>query len=234
MLNVDIKKAFDTVSWKFLSYMLKGLGFPIAMINWIMACITSPKYSISLNGSLHGYFKGDRGLRQGDPLSPYLVILCMEYLSRSLNLLKHDKSFKYHPKCAKVKIAHLIFADDLFLFSRGVDENVKASIHNLLGFSSGIMPDKYLGVPLVSKRLAYMDCNPLFTRIIGQFKSWLKNRNLSYAGRMQVIKSVILGIQTFWTSNYILPISALKKIDEICRMFLWGKNDQTFKAPLVS
>ncbi|XP_020270958.1 uncharacterized protein LOC109846146 [Asparagus officinalis] len=63
MINIDIKKAFDTISWSFLSDLLLGLGFPDTMIKWIMACITSPKYLISLNGSLYGYFKGERGLR---------------------------------------------------------------------------------------------------------------------------------------------------------------------------
>ncbi|XP_020266409.1 uncharacterized protein LOC109841898 [Asparagus officinalis] len=164
MINIDIRKAFNTISWKFLSEMLVGLGFPIS----------SPKYSISLNGSLHGFFKGERGLRQGDPLSPYLFILGMEYLSRSLDLLKHDKKFKYHPKCAKLKISHLIFADDLLLFSKGdlysvqqinqkishfsavtgldanpskssifyggVNNIVKASIQSCLGFSEGSLP----------------------------------------------------------------------------------------------
>ncbi|XP_020262770.1 uncharacterized protein LOC109838764 [Asparagus officinalis] len=69
MLNIDIKKAFDTINWDFLKDMLVGLGFPEAMINWIMACITSPKYSIALNRSLHGYFKGKRGLRDFSAVS---------------------------------------------------------------------------------------------------------------------------------------------------------------------
>ncbi|XP_020249226.1 uncharacterized protein LOC109826612 [Asparagus officinalis] len=57
MLSIDIKKAFDTISWNFLNEMLLGLGFPVKFINWIMVCISSTKYSISLNGTLHGYFK---------------------------------------------------------------------------------------------------------------------------------------------------------------------------------
>ncbi|XP_020272153.1 uncharacterized protein LOC109847328 [Asparagus officinalis] len=99
--------------------MLKGLGFPELMITWVMACISNPKFFISLNGSLHGYFKGERGLRQGDPLSPYLFILGIEYLSRNFDMLRNDRDFKYHPKCSKLKITHLIFTDDLLLFSYG-------------------------------------------------------------------------------------------------------------------
>ncbi|XP_020272640.1 uncharacterized protein LOC109847811 [Asparagus officinalis] len=119
LLNIDIRKAFDTISWSFLKHMLLGLGFPKVMVDWIMSCITSSKYSIALNGSLHGYFNGQRGLRQGDPLSPYLFILGMEYLSRRLDRLKSDNQFKFHPKCKKLKITHLIFTDDLLLFGKG-------------------------------------------------------------------------------------------------------------------
>ncbi|XP_020247004.1 uncharacterized protein LOC109824773 isoform X3 [Asparagus officinalis] len=59
------------------------------------------------------------------------------------------------------------------------------------------------------------------------------HKKLSYAGRLQVIKSSILGIQVFWTSNYILPVRVLKKIDELCRQFLWGKYDQSAKTVLA-
>ncbi|XP_020250238.1 uncharacterized protein LOC109827635 [Asparagus officinalis] len=268
MVSIDIRKAFDTISWRFISDLLQGLGFPASMIKWIMACITSPSYSISLNGSLHGYFKGERGLRQGDPLSPYLFILGMEYLSRKLDLLYHDRMFKFHPKCKRLKITHLVFADDLLLFSKadhysiqklhqcvqefgnitgleanpdkcsiflgGVDDLTKSSIINLLGFKLGELPFKYLGVPLVSKRLSYLDCNLLFTKIEDQFNSWQKHKTLSYAGRIQVIKSVILGIQTFWTSNFVLPVKVMQRVDSLCRGFLWGKSTHTFRTPLVS
>ncbi|XP_020259065.1 uncharacterized protein LOC109835503 [Asparagus officinalis] len=268
MVNIDIRKAFDTINWNFIKEMLQGLGFPKVIVSRIMTCITTPKYSLSLNGSLHGYFKGERGLRQGDPLSPYLFILGMEYLTRSLNLLEQDGNFKFHPKCGRQKISHLIFADDLLLFCKGdlnsvqkihqcinrfsqvsglqanpnkcaifyggVDDAIKESIQNYLGYTEGKMPIRYLGVPLVCKRLNYLDCNPLISKISSQLQNSLKNRKLSYAGRLQVIKSVILGIQIYWTSSYVLPVKVLQKVDKLCRNFLWGKGDLTFKQSLVS
>ncbi|XP_020266617.1 uncharacterized protein LOC109842117 [Asparagus officinalis] len=118
MLNVDLRKVFDTISWNFLKDMLTGLGFPNIVICWIMESITSSKFSLSLNGSLHGYFHGARRLRQGDPLSPYLFVFGMEYLSRKLSSLQDDRNYKYHPKCFRLKITHLTFADDLLLFSK--------------------------------------------------------------------------------------------------------------------
>ncbi|XP_061375404.1 uncharacterized protein LOC133317555 [Gastrolobium bilobum] len=84
-----------------------------------MECVTSTSFSVLVNGAVHGHFKGGRGLRQGDPLSPYLFVLCMEYLSRDLSSLKDNINFQFHPACCDLNISHLAFADDIMLLSRG-------------------------------------------------------------------------------------------------------------------
>lgn len=69
----------------FLKEILDALNFPSQFIQWIMLCVSTPKYSVMVNGTLHGYFEGKRGLRQGDPVSPLLFLICMEYFTIVLN-----------------------------------------------------------------------------------------------------------------------------------------------------
>lgn len=64
-----------------------------------MECITTPQYSIAINGEIHGYFPGKRGLRQGDPISPLLFVLCMEYFARIMNVVAEHAVFEFHTKC---------------------------------------------------------------------------------------------------------------------------------------
>lgn len=126
-LKVDIRKAYDTISWSFLHEVLLQLEFPAVFVGWIMACVTSPSYSLRINGENVGFFKGKRGLRQGYPMSPCLFVLCMEYLSRSLNreTSRHRRcGFNFHAKCEQARISHLAFADDLRIFTRGDSDSV--------------------------------------------------------------------------------------------------------------
>ncbi|GJY14277.1 putative reverse transcriptase domain, reverse transcriptase zinc-binding domain protein [Tanacetum coccineum] len=200
--KIDIQKAYDTVCWKFLNEVLIGFGFHEKMIKWIMACVTSTSFSININGDLNEYFKGKRGLRQRDLISPYLFTLVMEILTLILKCkIRKDDAFKYHNKCDKQKIVNICFTDDLILFVRAevhsakitfdvleefkeasglvpstpkstvflcnVLDQVKSSILNLMPFEEGILPIKYLGVPLISTRLLHKDTNNV-TCIVGR------------------------------------------------------------------
>lgn len=98
-------------------------------------------FSILINGEPTPPFNEARGLRQGDPMSPFLFSISMEYLSRLLKDLK-DKQFKHHPKCSKLNITHLCFADDLLLFTRGEVNSVRLLHEKFYIFSaaSGLQP----------------------------------------------------------------------------------------------
>ncbi|GJX63579.1 hypothetical protein Tco_0296479 [Tanacetum coccineum] len=108
-----------------------------------MACVKSPSFSICVNGDIHGFFKGKRGLRQDDPLSPYLFTLVMEVLTLILQRrVRLSDSFRYHKQCEELRIINVCFADDLFLFSRGDVASATVIMDSLNEFKqvSGLVP----------------------------------------------------------------------------------------------
>ena len=125
-MKIDISKAFDSVQWEFVLKGLEALGFSVKFIHWIRLCITSPSFSVQVNGELAGYFQSKRGLRQGCSLSPYLFVLCMNILSLQIDKAAMQKKFRLHPGCSSLSLTHLCFADDLMMFVERSKESVKA------------------------------------------------------------------------------------------------------------
>lgn len=107
VMKIDISKAFDSVQWAFLLQILGVLGFPERFIHWIKLCVTTPSFSVQVNGDLAGYFQSSRGLRQGCSLSPYLFVMCMDVLSRKIDKAVQEKKFRYHPHCKALSLTHL-------------------------------------------------------------------------------------------------------------------------------
>ena len=120
----------------FIHDIRQALNFPVHFTKIIMECITTPSYTLSINGISFGFFKGKRGLRQGDPMSPLIFTLVMEYFSRLLSSTSNVSSFKYHPMCKHLQMTHLLFADDLFLFCRGDLKSVTVFLSTQVLFSS--------------------------------------------------------------------------------------------------
>ncbi|KAL0423656.1 UNVERIFIED_CONTAM: putative mitochondrial protein [Sesamum radiatum] len=193
-INVDLRKAFDLVSWTFLSRVLHGYGFPPLFISWIMECVSTTSFSVALNDSLHGLFPGQKGLRQGDPMSPALFLLCMEYFSRLIKRNTSNSDSNFHLKCEKLKITHLLFADDLTLFSRGD----LPSIHIL------------------------MECLQEFRDVSGLAVNTTKS-NIFTAGIQDDILDGILAMTEF-ARVFPLPMAVIEKIHRLCRVFLWNSK----------
>ena len=119
MLKVDLRKAFDSIRWDFIISALKAIGIPDRFVYWITQCISTPTFSVCVNGNTGGFFKSTRGLRQGNPLSPFLFVLAMEVFSSLLNSRFQAGYIHYHPKTSPLSISHLMFADDIMVFFDG-------------------------------------------------------------------------------------------------------------------
>ncbi|KAL2248483.1 UNVERIFIED_CONTAM: hypothetical protein Sindi_2700600 [Sesamum indicum] len=157
-------------------------------------------------------------------MSPALFLLIMEYFSRLVKRNTSTSDFNFHPKCEKLKITHLLFAEDLMLFSRGDLPSIhilmeclrefrdassltvntsKSSIFTAgiqneeldgilarMEFARGEMPVRYLGIPLAAQRLSVTYYSPLVDQIANCISKWT-GKSLSYAGRLELIRSII-------------------------------------------
>ena len=146
-LKIDLKKAYDSISWGCILDILSAMGTPATLLRCVKACITTPMFSICVNGELTGFFASKRGVHQGDPLSSFMFLIAMEAFSLSLSKAVLHPRFDFHPKCKQIKLSHLCFADDLFLFAKGNVDSVQITLDDWL--SSRLTPE----CMLISKRL---------------------------------------------------------------------------------
>jgi len=125
-VKLDMAKAYDCVEWKYLMDIMLKLGFHDTFVALIMRCVTSVSFSVKVNGHLSSVFRPSRGIRQGDPISPYLFLLCAEGLScllKSVGPMHLSRGVRVGIHAPWV--SHLLFADDCIVFSeasqRGAD-----------------------------------------------------------------------------------------------------------------
>ncbi|XP_009127418.1 uncharacterized protein LOC103852254 [Brassica rapa] len=118
-IKTNMSKAYDRVEWDFLEALFHRLGFHHQWIAWIMCCVRSVSFSVLLNGQSYGHIIPKREIRQGDPLSPFIFILCAEALVHTMNQAEQQgliSGMKLAPNCPTVQ--HLLFADDSFFLCR--------------------------------------------------------------------------------------------------------------------
>ncbi|XP_057453105.1 uncharacterized protein LOC130744965 [Lotus japonicus] len=126
VLKVDFEKAYDTISWQFLTYMLRRMKFGERWVRWIKGCLESSCVSVLVNGSPTEEFSMGRGIRQGDPLAPFLFLVVAEGLSgllRQATLLGKFSPFEFRSE-EKIEVSLLQFADDTVFFGRATMQNV--------------------------------------------------------------------------------------------------------------
>eukprot|EP00253_Pinus_taeda_P032611 PITA_32611 len=204
ILKIDLKKAYDCVDWGLLRILLAKVGLRKKGIEWVMACVENVQYSIIINGIPSSFFKAERGLRQGCPLSPLLFILVMNSLSLQINKAVADR------RCRLVKILALL----------GIGQD---SIRN------GI---KYLRFNLKAKGNRKQEWLWLIDRFYRKISGW-EWRLLSLAGRFILVQAVLSQLAVYWAHIYLLPASIIKQMHSLAANFLWGGKSFQSKIHLV-
>lgn len=144
LLKIDLSKAFDSICWEYMQKILQAFGFDAAWIRWISSLISSTFYSILVNGIPSATFRPTRGIRQGDPLSPFLFVIMVEGLGRSLKAAiseGHLKGLSFHQTPTT---SHQQFVDDNMLFGHSSVQEARSLISILETFSkaSGALINK--------------------------------------------------------------------------------------------
>ena len=219
MISIDFEKAFDSVEWKFMIEVLKKFNFGPNFIHWIKAFYKNIESCTINNGVTSGYFELSRGVRQGDPISPYLFILCAEVLASKVRNNNEIEGLTIENEELKI----MQFADD----TNGIVANLKSaktfiSVVQEFGLFSGLYmnkdkceaiwlgkdrnnkskplgiawpekPMKVLGIYISydDKENEFKNTQEKLLKIKSIINSW-KKRNLTMLGRIQILKSYIL------------------------------------------
>uniref|UniRef100_A0A803Q136 Reverse transcriptase domain-containing protein n=1 Tax=Cannabis sativa TaxID=3483 RepID=A0A803Q136_CANSA len=260
-VKMDMHKAYDRIECGFLKKVLEANGFNEQACSLIMQCVTSVRFSFLLNGASLKAFYPERGLSQGDPLSPYLFIMCSEVLSKLVcNAEAKGELTGIKVGRNAMPITHLFYADDAIfyckannretvnllacfekyeswsgqcisrkksgvVFSPKTKTEEKERVMNILGMPLLGKQEKYFGNPFFVSARKRHDFSFLKNKILNRLEGW-RAKQLSQAGRLTLIKSILSSIPCYTMAICMIPKSICTKIDSILAQFWWkGQND---------
>ena len=249
LLSLDFRAAFDCIEHDFLFKTLKEFGFGERFINWINVLYFRAESQVMNNGYTTPSFRIERSAKQGDPISPFCFILCLEVLSRAIR--RNPKIQGVILKGREVKMTQ--FADDTTLYLRNKDSllevlrlldifgrisglklnqtktectglgawsNLNAEIH---GFKFSSKPLKILGIWFSHDKKVMQDLNVggKIDKMKKSMDSW-HTRGLTIQGRITVLKTLGLSQLTYGLINAEVDLNALKSIEKFVFQFIWG------------
>ncbi|GJR51498.1 RNA-directed DNA polymerase, eukaryota [Tanacetum coccineum] len=209
--KVDFAKAYGSVRWDYLLDVLEAFSFGGNWCNWIRGTFSFAKASILVNGSPTSEFPFYCGLKQGDPLSPYLFILVMESLHLSFTRAINEGVFKGIQLHGSTYISHLFYADDAMFIGEWSDANLK-----------GVMVGECM-----SSLKAW---SPTLVKLRSRLSSW-KVRTLSIGGRLTLLKAVLGASPLYYLSIFKVPKAILNSMEAVrthCKKRIGNGGDTRF------
>lgn len=260
LLCIDFEKAFDSLEWGFMNAILDKLNFGPVFKKWVNILYTSISSCVTNNGHTSNYFSLQRGVRQGDPLSPYLFILAVEVLAQKIRQNERIKGIRIGGDELKV----LQYADDTTALIENVN-SAKILLETVkeFGLYSGLhintdkteamwlgcnreSNSKPLGITWKPNGIkitgVYFSYNQLegnilnFEQKLAKANNILKmwnQRNLTMIGRIQIIKTFIISQFTYVTSAIDMPEVYAKELEKMVWKFIWKGKKEKLKRSLL-
>nr|XP_048330728.1 uncharacterized protein LOC107407973 [Ziziphus jujuba var. spinosa] len=226
-IKVYMQKAYDRMNWVVMTRLLTLFSFSEKFTKLILNCISSISMELLLNGSIFGRILMERGLRQGDPMSPFLFIIMAELLSRMLFKWESDKKFN------GVKLGRLSPSISHIILSIEKNEDVsshamcqrktKFAIKRCFKMKELDRNTKHLDLPLFIARNKSVAIEDFKSKIEVKLQGW-KAKLLSQVGRATFVSHVVNAVPVHTMSSFLLPKGWCEKIEQSTRAFLW-RND---------
>ncbi|XP_038688673.1 uncharacterized protein LOC119987842 [Tripterygium wilfordii] len=239
-IKIDLEKAYDMLSWDFIQDTLTEVGLDDIWVRNIMQCVTTSRMAVIWNGHRLDWFNPSRGIRQGDAISPYLFVLCIERLGHIINRAVSQgawvpiKLSRQGPN-----LSHLFFADDLVLFAEASIDQMNVVQDCLRTFCAGSGQKVSLKK---SQIFVSRNVDPGVAQELAQMSGFTLTTHL---GRLENEISFFCGASSACSiSPYIYPIvcdandlitkGVCMNIERLVRRFLWGGNEELRKVSIVN
>ncbi|GAU12294.1 hypothetical protein TSUD_142030 [Trifolium subterraneum] len=209
LFKVDFEKVYDSIDWGYLDAVMGRMPFPVLWRKWIKECVCTATASVLVNGSPTDEFPLERGLRQGDPLSPFLFLLAAEGLHVLMQAMVENNLFTAYTIGMQdpLAVSHLQFANDTLLLGVkrvNIPDSWLNDVAPVLRCRVGKVPFLYLGLPIGGNPLRLIFLAPVVTRIKKRLSRW-KSRFLSFGGRLILLKSVLTSLPVYALSFFKAP-----------------------------